>query len=199
MAKFSIEVELDWMDENSTIDEQVKEAIENRIIEKISKQIAEGVNKEQKERFHAQISNKVDELVNDTFESLLSLQVVQTDAYGDAKQTFPSVREMIKARFDSYISEKVNSKNGEHWSRDSYGGVSQTRFEYIMGKAFGDELKKKMDELKIKVEKDTATATTAMFDKMKEILETSVKSQLGDKVAELIKLDEILKLNAAKK
>jgi hypothetical protein len=198
MAKFSIEVELDWVDEDSTIDQAVRDAIENKIVDKISKQIAEEVKAEQSKRFKDQISDRVDDLVNDTFEALLSLQVVQTDAYGDAKQTFPSVREMIKSRFDSYISESVNSENGGKY--DGYGrGGKVTRFEYIMGKAFGQELDKKMAELKVKVEKDTATATAAMFAKMQEILEDSVKSQLGDKVAELIKLDDILKLTSGKK
>jgi len=197
MAKFSIEVELDWIDEDSTIDQTIKDAIENKIVDRISTQIAQEVKAEQSKRFQSQISEKVDDLVNDTFEALLSLQVVQTDAYGEAKQTFPSVREMIKSRFDSYISEYVNSENGGKY--DGYGrGSKVTRFEYIMGKAFGTELDKKMAELKVKVEKDTATATTAMFTKMQEILENSVKSELGSKVAELIKLDEILKLGSGK-
>ncbi len=196
MANFKIEVELDWVDEEGNIDSE----IQKRVIKDLAKAISEKVNGEKTASIAAQVSAKVDELVNNEFESLLTQPVVQTDRYGDPKKSFESIREMIKNRFDNYLTEEVDSKDGKKWQSNGYGqGMRQTRFEYILGKAFGSELEKKMADLKKKVEKDTETAISAMFEKMTEVLEERVKGHLGDKVAELINLDNILQLSSGKK
>ncbi len=195
MARFNIEVELEWVDEDGNIDSE----IQVRVIKDLAKAISEKVNGDKASQIAEKVSDAVDALVNKEFESLLSQEVVLRDNYGDVKTKYDSVREMIKARFDNYISQPVDSNDGTAWNNNGYGrGQKITRFEYIMGKAFGSELEKKMKDLKATVEKDTEVAMQAMFAKMKETLEKSIKGHLGEKVADLIKLDEVLKLKSGK-
>lgn len=198
--KFNIEIELDWIGEDGTIDDAIKASIEESIISRISKEVSDEVKSQQKKRLHEAIQNRVDEMVNATFEELMSLQVVQTDNYGEATKSFPSVREMIKAKFDNYISETVDSKTGKIYNHNDYSkGKAITRLDYVLQQTFGEELDKKMRELASKVDKDTKTAIDQMYAKMKETLEHSVKGELGQKVAELLNINEVLKLSPAGK
>ncbi len=195
MAKFNIEVEIDWIDEEGSIDQIVKDAIESQIVDKVAKDIANDVKAEQAKKFHDQIEKAVNIMVNDTFESLLSVQVVKYDDYGDVKQTFPSVREMIKGKFDNYLSEMVDSKTG---NRPEYSSQKVSRFDYIMGKSFANELDKKMKDLASETDKRVKAAVDEMYAKLQETLEKSVKSELGSRVADLMGLETLL-LNAPEK
>ena len=114
MAKFNIEVELDWLDEETTIDEEIRERVirgaEDYLLQtttdKIEKKIAGLVNKKLLE-----VSEKVDEIVDGYLDVVCQAEIEKMKIphkksdWSNEVEMIP-IHEFIGARFSSFCNEK---------------------------------------------------------------------------------------------
>jgi hypothetical protein len=172
--KFKIEVDIDYLGEDGSLDEQIQERIAQTIIEKVSKtsigKIEGTVSKIMDQR--------VNEVVNAAYQEMMGKEITITDGWGDTVKSFPNAAEMIKSRFDTWLTEKVDD-NG---NKTSYNG--QTRLDLI--------IKKQLDKT---AQDFTKTAIKEVTEKIKTVLSDDLKLALGDRLINMMELDKIINNN----
>ena len=125
--KFKIEIDLGWIDEEYNIDDEIKTAITDHILQKIkTKEIEEKLKNKIESTFSNFVTERLNKLIDSTYNSFMGKEVSLTNKYGDIVKT-ASIDDIIKERFDNYFTEKV----------DSYGkaggyGANTSRIDWIM-------------------------------------------------------------------
>lgn len=178
MARISVEIELDWLAEDGDIDAAVKDEIINGIVHRVSSGIEKQVTEKVQERIEVEISDRLDEKVNEITDQLLNRRFDMTDRYGRIVAENTSVVDQLVARLDNFLEEKV----------DGYGKTggyqaNQTRFEYLINKNIDHRFKAALDDAVAKVKAG-----------LEQHMRDTIKQQLGDRMAELIGLDKLTKL-----
>ncbi len=115
MAKFNIEVELDWMEEDSySIDEELKE----RIIEGVEDALLKKATHEALKMVDAKIAEKVKEaegtinkainkfIENVCSEKINNIQIPEKSGGWSNKITYYSLSEYVGMQFERFINEK---------------------------------------------------------------------------------------------
>lgn len=173
--KLKIEVDIDYLsDEDGSLDQQIQERIAQNIIERVSK---ESIGKIEA-RVSQIMDKRVDEVVNTAYHEMMGKEIAITNGWGDTIQSFPNAAEMIKSKFDNWLTEKVDDSG----NRSSYNG--QTRLDLI--------IKKQLD----KVAADfTKNAIKEVTEKIKTVLSDDLKLALGDRLINMMELDKIINNN----
>ena len=139
--------ELDWIPEDISIEEE----IENRIVKEAAsiaiKNFSENVIKKIEEKASASFAQKVDELCNNLLERFMDKEIMVTDNWGDVQAKYESVEELLKAKFDNFMTQKVD-KNGKvdkgcHWGSDK----PYTRIDYILDKQIQEHANRLTDQI----------------------------------------------------
>lgn len=114
MAKFNIEVEMDWLDEETSIDEEIKEEVIrgakdyllNKTTDEIIKKLDEALADKVKE-FSDVIDNKVDEFLNTISTDNISKIKIPVKEYdwGTEVEMKP-ITKFIEEKFNYYVSQK---------------------------------------------------------------------------------------------
>jgi hypothetical protein len=171
--KFKIEVELDWISEEGDIDKEIQTAIVSKVVSSVSEDIKKTVQKEAS----AIITPKVTELVEKTYEELISGEVTLTDKWGDKKKTYSSIKELIKASWDSYLDEMVDAQG-----RTTRGyGETKKRVDTLIY----DQLEKFSKEWTKKV-------LVEITDNIKATLSNDLKAALGERILDVIDLKQLI-------
>jgi len=173
--KFKIEVELAWVGEEGNLDDEIQKAIVDKVVSSVSKGITEQVQKEAS----ATITPKVNELVEKTYEELVAGKVVLTDKWGDKKHEYPSIKELIKARWDEWLAEIVDDRGNKS---DGYtrGHVTE-RVNFLVKnqiEAFSKEWTKKVLE--------------EITNNIKKTLSDDLKVALGERVMDVIDIKSLV-------
>ena len=172
MSKIKVELELDYIDDENNLD--------GAIIERITREIASRISKKSIDKAVESVGGLVDEQVDkavaDCYTKLMDHHVVITDKWGDKEEEHKSVEDMIKLRFDKYLSEKVNAK-GQVAEYSTIG----TRLSFLI-----DERIRKHSE-KFMVE-----AVEKVNTQMKNQMDESLKKALGERLSALINIDSLL-------
>lgn len=173
--KFKIEVELNEIDEDYTIDETVIKEIVNKVVQKVSTNIQPEVIKKAANKFNFAI----DSFIDDTLTNFLDRKIRITDNYGSVKDEYENVEEMLKEKFDNFMTQRVNSNGEPVSSKKCSHGRFDTKIEHMLN----SEFKKYKYEFK--------DICCTMAKKMKsEVLDT-VKNTYADEATEVF-LNEIL-------
>jgi hypothetical protein len=106
-------VEIDgWMqtgeDESDGI--EIDDLFKQRVMEAIVNRVAPTAEKKIQALVGDRVNALIDEKINSVLADFLNRAVVLTDRYGDPKEQFESVMEMIKNRFDEYIDAEVDKE-----------------------------------------------------------------------------------------
>lgn len=173
MAKFKIEIELSWIDEQDNIDEAVKRAVIKDVTDKVSLDVIEQVKKEAQEGIVKQINEKVDS----SYESILDQPIKVTDRWGTVKEEYPSLRDAVIARFDKYLNGWVDNRGRDSNARNG----DTTRIKYIIDEQIKTQSEKFMKEAVEKVKVDVANA-----------LDQNLKKYVGDKLVDLVQLNKFI-------
>lgn len=177
--KFTVDIEIDWIDEESNLDDEIKAGIINGIANKVEKTVMEKVEKKAFAETELKIGNveeKVNELVSKTFDDFMNNTVGITDGYGDTIKTFTSVRELLKDRFDNFLTESVNDEGNV----SSYGGKTQ-RIKHIIDK----QLKTFADEF-------TTDAVKQVSEEIKHHVNEGLTNKLGAELMRVLKVNKML-------
>lgn len=169
--KFKIEVEIDWIDDEHNLDSSIKEKIVEAVVDKINESAIEDIS----EQAQKKMIDRANEVVSMAYETLLGKPILITDQWGNKEKEYPSVVEMIKGRFDKFMTEKVDT----YGSQSNYG--ESTRIDYIVKK----QLEKITKEFTEKAVKEVA-------EKIKVTLNDSLKEKLGERLINVMEIDKVL-------
>jgi hypothetical protein len=177
--KLNLEIELDWIDEEKGIDEVVKEQIIEGVVSKIQKavngKIEEKVNKIIDEEIVKTINQKTDEL----FRDFINRPVTLSDNYGSKIKVYENMEQLIKERFDSFLTQQVDDQGRTH---TGYGAKFQ-RLEYIIDK-----------QLKGFADKFTKDAVDTVSKEIKQHIKDGLTTKLGVELMNVLKVNEMLQL-----
>ncbi len=113
MTTFKCEVEIDWLDEEDTIDDKIQREIAKNIVSQIKeKEFAPIINVATDT-----LKEKTDVLVQDTLNKFMAKKIVITDKWGNIEEEYGNVDELLQDKFDNYILEPVDSSGEAHSKR----------------------------------------------------------------------------------
>lgn len=181
MAKFNIEVELDWFDdeEDTNIDETLRNEITRKIVEQSVARMSSSMEEEIKTvleekmtEFKENIDKKLESIMDEFFDKPKDI----TDNWGRTIRKGVSARQLLSEAADKFFTERVD----ENGKADTYN-AKYTRIEYIAKKAVNHDITWAVE----KAVKD------AVDDVKKKVKDTATR-QLGEKMAEVVGLDSII-------
>ncbi len=177
MANFNITVELDWIGEEGSIDEELKEQIATQIISKVcASAIADITTK-----VDAQITKRVNEAVgvklNEVIADFLTKPRTVTDKWGDVVDSGRTVVDMLKDACDGYIEQKVDY-SGRPTSSYNDG---KKRITYITDKLIDEHLKKAVDD-----------AAKRIQERLQDYIKSTMQERLTENISKAIGLEQIV-------
>lgn len=120
--KFKVEIEIDWINEDSTINETVSEEIKHKLIQTVTDQVVAGFSKKISEQIAVEVQKKVIE----TYDSFIIKPFKVYDKYGDLIREEKSILSVIKSKLDAFMTGHVDKRgNAVTW-----GG--KPRYEYLI-------------------------------------------------------------------
>lgn len=192
MAKFNIEVELDWMEEDSySIDEELKE----RIIEGVEDALLKKATHEALKMVDAKIAEKVKEAegtinkaINKFIENVCSkkinnIQIPEKSGGWSNKITYYSLSEYVGMQFERFINEKRYDQDGKYkdWGNNRYSAAELLTTNYLK-KEFDTKIRKMIQRAKDEVEIEIVKS-----------LEQKLKENLAKDTIEKMNIPEVLK------
>jgi hypothetical protein len=183
MAKFSVEVEVDWLEEGQSVDELIK----SEIIYKVSKSVEERLQKAALEKFDAKvlecvgnIEAKIVELSNKFIDDFVANQKFpQPKNSYDKNPEMKTIQEIFISKLDASLTTRVD-KNGTPSDYSSVG----TRLDWLVGrlaeKHADEKVKDHVKNIKEHIEK-------YILEKVKG----EIMTQLSDSVLKKIDFSKI--------
>ena len=182
MAKFNIEVDFDWMDEECNLDKEIQDVLINGVVDKVKDKLLVQVEAECNNKITEQMNNiekTVSDKLNGIMESFFNEPKDVTDRYGDVIKRGVTVRDTLKEACDNFLNQPMDS-NGNPVSKSSYNVKYNTRVDYIVAKSINYD----MDNA---IKRAVDTITKSIKDKVQD----EVKKQMGDKLANILELDKM--------
>ncbi|WP_272658830.1 hypothetical protein [Providencia sp. PROV148] len=175
--KLNITVDLDWLEEDGSIDEEVKYQIIQGVKSAISKQCLDKVEKLASE----QINQAIDDSITSAKKAIeqkaiafadewLEKEVTITDKWGDTKDNL-SITELIKRTFDNLLEKKVDSKG----NFDTGYGNGTRLITWLTDKRVQDITEAKLKDMNRDIDK-----------KITEAINAGIHKNVSDKFAEMI-------------
>ena len=193
MAKFTVEVNLDWLDEETTIDEEIKnqviegarEYLLNKTTVEIQKKLDEEIGKKLVEA-----SEKVEEIVNGflesvTTENISKLKIAEKeDGIWSNEVTMTPITEYIGKQFEKFCNEK---RYDEKFHLTSYNSEKK----YSMAQA--SILSYLRNTLGTEVETIVKNAQKNVEQEIVKTLEQSLKQNLAEETIKKMNIPQVLK------
>lgn len=192
MAKFNFEVELDYLNDEVSIDEEIKhqvvEGVKKQILQRVSKDISDAVDKAIEQEIlntKEKIENKMDELFGIICtEQIEKIQIpVKIDTLNNKVEYIP-FDELVGKRYEAFLTEKRLDKYGNTARRSSDRVYSIP--EYLINKYLNKELTKKVSQMIKKARQDAEDAII-------KSLEQNLKENLAAVTIEHMNIPQILK------
>jgi hypothetical protein len=189
MSKINIAVtlDLDWLNEEAgeeggfDLEEYLKDEIASMVVGKISQRTENAVVKKADDMMQEllngckdSVKTKIDSILEDYFDTPKNI----TDRWGNVTREGVTTRMLIAETLDAYFHEAVNEK-GVHGS--AYDNKYANRVEYLVRKSMDGDI-----EYRIK------NAVGEVIDKLKQRVTEEVKRQMGEKLASVVGLDDII-------
>lgn len=180
MAKFNIEVELDWLE-----DENVDEEIKKQVIAGLQHSITRNVEKEIQEKMNNQINEEVKKLADAylekiTVEKIEEIQIPHKESSYSSKVEMIPISEFIGQRFENALNAKTLNERGEKYDRYDDRGGKYSILEYLTNRYIAEELNGKV---------------IAMIQKAKKQAEETLIKNLEDNLQQQLNADMVKRLN----
>ncbi len=192
MARFNIEVELDWIDnceEGISVDDEIRE----QVIKSIKNELLKKATEETVKKLDTAVAEKIQEAANlirdkvDNFiekvceEKISSMKIPYKEKSWSAEFKFMPMSEFIGQRYEEFLNRKVFDRDGNVPRYDSDKNTSLN--EYFIEKYLEKELASKVSEM----------IRTAKADAEKMVLNT-----LEQNLKEQLAADTVKRLNIPK-
>ncbi|KGE18456.1 hypothetical protein [Paenibacillus wynnii] len=136
--KLNVTVDIDWIDEEESLDQKIQEKIVDSIGPKISHKAVGSLESDALK----QLSTKVDALVEKTYTEFLQRGVTITDQWGDVKKKDVTIYDLIKEKCDTWLLKKVDNEG-----RESSYGNNWTRMDWLINKQLDQQTKRMSDDI----------------------------------------------------
>lgn len=192
MAKFNIEVELDWIDnceDGISVDDEIKEQVINGIKDELLSRATQDIV----DRLDEEINNKISEATNlikdrvDNFiehiceEKIGSMQIPYKKQVWGNEVLYMSMTEFVGKRYEEFLNRKVFDRNGMEARYESERTTSLN--EYFINKY---------------LEKELAGKVSSMIQTAREDAEKVVLNTLEQNLREQLAAETIKRLNIPK-
>ena len=175
--KLNITVDIDWIEEDGSIDEEVKHQIINGVKSSISKQCLDKVEKEASKKIDAAIDEAISK-ARSSIESRaiafaddwLENEVTITDKWGDPKDSL-NIKDLIKRTFDNTLEKKVD-KDGNFC--ESYN-AKMTLIKYLTGQRVEEVVSEKMKGFNKDID-----------DQITKAVNSGIRENVANKFAEMV-------------
>ena len=178
MATFEIKIEIDWMGEDGSIDDELKHAAVNKIVSNIQKDTIEKVGKLATNK----VESMVDAWIQEKLDSFLTEPIKVTDNYGSVKKEFASLDSMLKEKLDEFLIEEVNSK-GESAKTCGYGNSNQSRLCFAIDK----KAKVQVEALMNGMERDIKSSINR---ELAQQTQEKISSEVTRRITEIVRNEE---------
>lgn len=194
MAKFNIEVELDWVDgeDGYTIDEEIKEqvvsGIKDALLKKATTEAVEAVDDKIAEKIleaEGTIQATVDQFVANVCEEKIGKIIIPEKKNTWSEEvTYKPLSEYIGERFELFLTEKRYDRDGCIASYSSDRKLSAA--DLLTGRYLEKELGKKVETL-------IASAKREVEESLINSFEQKLKENLAKDTIERMNIPEVLK------
>jgi hypothetical protein len=178
--KLNLEIELDWIDEESNLDETVKQNVINAVVNKIQKNVEEKVEAKINETIDKTIMEKINAMTEKVFNDFMNKEVAITDNYGSVIKCYANVTEVIKNRFDNFMTQTVDEKGNTY---DGNYGKKFNRLTFIVDKQL-EEFAKKF----------TTDAVSKVSAEIKLHVQEGLTTKLGVELMKVLKVEQMLQI-----
>lgn len=194
MAKFNIEVELDWVDgeDGYTIDEEIKEqvvsGIKDALLKKATTEAVEAVDDKIAEKIleaEGTIQATVDQFVANVCEEKIGKIIIpEKKNIWSEEVTYKPLSEYVGERFELFLTEKKYDRDGHIASYSSDRKLSAA--DLLTGQYLEKELGKKVETL-------IASAKREVEESLINSFEQKLKENLAKDTIERMNIPEVLK------
>ena len=194
MAKFNIEVELDWVDgeDGYTIDEEIKEqvvsGIKDALLKKATTEAVEAVDDKIAEKIleaEGTIQATVDQFVANVCEEKIGKIIIPEKKNTWSEEvTYKPLSEYVGERFELFLTEKKYDRDGRIASYSSDRKLSAA--DLLTGQYLEKELGKKVETL-------IASAKREVEESLINSFEQKLKENLAKDTIEKMNIPEVLK------
>ena len=194
MAKFNIEVELDWVDgeDEYTIDEEIKEqvvsGIKDALLKKATTEAVEAVDDKIAEKIleaEGTIQATVDQFVANVCEEKIEKIIIPEKKNTWSEEvTYKPLSEYVGERFELFLTEKKYDRDGRIASYSSDRKLSAA--DLLTGQYLEKELGKKVETL-------IASAKREVEESLINSFEQKLKENLAKDTIERMNIPEVLK------
>lgn len=176
----NLQIDVDWLEEDMTLDESVKESIISSVVDKIEEKVESQIKEQVDNEIDEAVFDKINEKTESVFNDFINRSVTITDRYGDSLKTYNNLHDLIKERFDKFLNEMVD-EDGKT-ARGSFGS-KYSRIYYIVDK----QIKNYADEF-------TKSAVGQVRDEIKDHVKNGLTEKLGKELMKVLKVEEMLSL-----
>lgn len=193
MAKFNIEVELDWMDEEAySIDDELRQRIvdgvENALLEKATTEAVQRVDKAIADKIleaEETIQDTVDKFVKSVSEEKIAeIAIPVKEDSWSSKVAYIPLSEYVGKRFGLFLTEKRYDRDGR---ASSYSSERKLSAADLITRQYLEK------ELGTKVENMIATAKREVEESLVKSLEQKLKENLAKETIERMNIPDVLK------
>ena len=185
MAKFKIEVDLDWLGEDMSVDDAIKDEIMSSLKARITSDATTEITKALNEVVEKKTAEIVDVYLGKTLENKIENMKIphKANIYGSAYEFIP-LSEFIGMRYEEHLNKKVFDVNGCEPRYESDRKLSIN--EYFIKKYLEKELTSKVSKL-IQDARQDAEQTVI------KTLEHNLREQLSVDIIKRLNIPNLLK------
>lgn len=183
MSKFNVSVEIDYIDEDGNLDDEICGQIVNSVVNKVSDAVmkrteerAQAIFEERLQTMEDAVSAKLNAMMDEFFSTPKDI----TNAWGEVKRHNITVKQLLEEACDNFMSQSLD-KNGNP-VKGTYGVEYRTRVDYIVSKSIDSNM-----EYAIK------KAVGEVTENLKKKISDEIKQQMGEKLAGIVGLDNLIK------
>lgn len=178
--KLTLDLEIDWIDEDMSIDDAVKQEIINSITSRIQTKIEEKTLQKVEQSIDRVTSERINAKVDEIFNDFINRPVSLSDNYGEVINQFDSMEDLIKFRFDKFLTQTVDEKGKAY---DGSYGKKYQRLEFIINK-----------QLKTFADQFTTDAVKQVSEEIQKHVKDGLTNKLGSELMKVLKVEQMLKI-----
>lgn len=175
MGKINIELDLDWVEEDETLDSTIKNEmlrqLETRVMNNVTDSLKKTVLEKSEEKIDALLDDMAKTAIADRIESFLSAPRNITDRYGDVVRENVTIEDLLKERIETAMDKKTLDMKGEITTYSP----KYSLFEYLSTRAI-EPLIASIVEKNIK----------EAHENIKQLVADKVKTHVADSLTNMI-------------
>lgn len=172
MAKINVTIDLDWIGEDNSLDEEIKNKIVSSVVNTLSEKVLDELSEKVQNQISESIGNRMNEYMDEFFETPRNI----TDRWGEVIKEGVTVKSQLKEALENFIDQGVDA-NGH--PATGYG--AKTRLQWTAEKYYNDYCRGNVE-----------IAAKAATDRIKQLADEQISKKIGKKLADIVGISEEL-------